>query len=87
MQKVMITLLPAILVWVFFMLYPFEGHEDFNSIKLIGMLMLCLGIYAYVELEMLDIQVQIYLSDYGSDEHRTLKIEGSNGYLRSVGSY
>jgi len=48
--------MPAILVWVFFMLYPFEGHEDFNSIKLIGMLMLCLGIYAYVELEMLDIQ-------------------------------
>ena len=87
MQKVMITLLPAILVWVFFMLYPFEGHEDFNSIKLIGMLMLCLGIYASVELEMLDIQDQIYLSDYGSDEHRQLKIQGSNGHLRSVGSY
>lgn len=51
MQKVMLALLKTFLMWIFFMLYPGHGHEDFNWIKMIGMLLLAIGTVWYIRLD------------------------------------
>ncbi len=57
MQKVMLALLKTFLMWIFFMLYPGHGHEDFNWIKMIGMLLLAIGTIWYIKLDFKDIEV------------------------------
>lgn len=51
MQKVMLTLLKSFLMWIFFMIYPGFGHEDFNWIKMIGMFLLAIGTVWYIKLD------------------------------------
>lgn len=55
----MITPLRTIILWLFHMMYQGDGHEDFNAIKMLGMLMLAGGSFFYVELEMHDIQQEV----------------------------
>ena len=56
MQKVMLQLIKTVLVWVFFMLWPGEGHENFNIIKLLGMILLSFGTFWYIWLDLEDIE-------------------------------
>jgi hypothetical protein len=51
MQKIMLALLKSIIVWVFFMGYKGHGHEDWNWIKAGGMLLIALGTWWYVKLD------------------------------------
>ncbi len=62
MQKVMLALLKTFLMWIFFMLWKGEeGHEDFNIIKMFGMLLLSIGTIYYIMLDIEDIDKE-YLS-------------------------
>lgn len=51
LQKIMLALLKTILMWVFFMAYPGEGHEDWNWTKALGMLLLVIGTLWYIKLD------------------------------------
>ena len=61
MQKVMLALLKTFLMWIFFMLWKGEGHEDFNIIKMFGMLLLSIGTIYYIMLDIEEIDKE-YLS-------------------------
>ena len=43
-----ITLTIILTTWLFFLFWPFEGHEDFNFFTLCGMTLLGAGSYLYV---------------------------------------
>jgi hypothetical protein len=58
MQKVMLALLKTFLMWIFFMAWPDEGHEDFNVIKMIGMLLLAAGTVWYITLDIKDLELE-----------------------------
>ena len=51
MQKVMLALLKTLLMWIFFMFYSGEGHEDFDYVYMIGMLLLTIGTISYIRLD------------------------------------
>jgi hypothetical protein len=51
MSRVMIALIKTFLLWIFFMLWPGYGHEDFNWIKMIAMFLLAIGTIIFVKLE------------------------------------
>jgi drug/metabolite transporter (DMT)-like permease len=51
MSRVMVALIKTFLLWIFFMLWPGYGHEDFNWIKMIGMFLLAIGTVIFVKLE------------------------------------
>jgi len=55
--KVMLALLKTFLLWVFFMCYAGNGHEDFNYLDLIGMSMIAIGTVYFVRLELSDNEV------------------------------
>lgn len=48
MQKVMAGLFKIFLLWLFFMIYPGYGHEDFNVVKMFGMALLSFGTVYYI---------------------------------------
>lgn len=52
----MISPVSTITLWVFYMLYPGYGHEDFNAIKMLGMFLLAGGSFYYVHLEIIDLE-------------------------------
>ena len=56
MYKVMLALLKTFILWIFFMLWPGYGHEDFNWIKMVGMFLLAFGTIWYISLDMKDLK-------------------------------
>ena len=40
-----ITLTIILTTWLFFLMWPYQGHEDFNGWTLLGMVMLAIGQY------------------------------------------
>ena len=46
-----ITLSIIMTTWLFFLLWPYQGHEQFNFFTLLGMGLLGLGSYLYVRAE------------------------------------
>jgi hypothetical protein len=52
--KVMLSLLKTFLLWVFFISYTGNGHEEFNYLDLIGMSMIAVGTIYFVRLELSD---------------------------------
>lgn len=54
----MVSPLSTIIIWVFYMLYPGYGHEDYNSLSLLGMIMLAGGSFYFVQLEMIDLELE-----------------------------
>ena len=54
----MVSPLSTIIIWVFYMLYPGYGHEDYNSLSLFGMIMLAGGSFYFVQLEMIDLELE-----------------------------
>ena len=56
MNKVMLALLKTFVLWIFFMIWPGYGHEDFNFIKMVGMGFLAVGTIYYINLDLLDIE-------------------------------
>jgi len=48
MQKCMAVILKLLLLWVFWMIWPGQGHEDFNFIKMLSMILLTIGIVYYM---------------------------------------
>ena len=59
MQKVMITPIQTILVWLFYLFYKGDGHEDFHVISLVGMVLLTVGTFYFVQFEMSDLNMEI----------------------------
>lgn len=51
MQKVMLSLLKIFIMWIFFMIWKGVGHQDFNTITLLGMLLLAIGTFWYIYLD------------------------------------
>lgn len=43
-----ITLTIILFTWLFFIIWPFQGHEEFNVFTLVGMFLLGIGSYLYV---------------------------------------
>jgi hypothetical protein len=58
MQKIMLALLKSIIMWVFFMLYDGEGHEEWSWVKALGMLLLVFGTIWFVKMDIQDIECQ-----------------------------
>lgn len=58
MQKVMLALMKTFLMWIFFMSWPGEGHEDFNIFKMIGMFLLAAGTVWYIILDIKDLELE-----------------------------
>jgi len=56
MNKVMLALLKTFVLWIFFMIWPGYGHEDFNFIKMVGMAFLAVGTVYYINLDLKDIE-------------------------------
>ena len=52
MQKVVVSLSKTFALWIFFMIYPGVGHEDFNVVKMLAMFILAFGICYYIYLDM-----------------------------------
>ena len=52
--KVMLSLLKTFILWIFFICYTGNGHEDFNGFDLIGMSMIAVGTIYFVRLELSD---------------------------------
>lgn len=46
-----ITLSIIMTTWLFFLLWPYQGHEKFNVFTLLGMVLLGLGSFMYVKAE------------------------------------
>jgi hypothetical protein len=46
-----ITLMIILTTWLFFLAWPYQGHEDFNFLTLIGMILLGTGSYLYIMAE------------------------------------
>jgi len=38
------------------MLWPGKGHEDFNLVKMFGMVLLIIGTFIYIKLDLEDIE-------------------------------
>ena len=51
-------------MWIFFMIWDGEGHEDFNVIKMIGMFLLAIGTIWYIILDNKDMEIQTKLEEF-----------------------
>ena len=56
MNKVVLTMFKTFFLWIFFMLWPGKGHEDFNLVKMFGMVLLIIGTFIYIKLDLEDIE-------------------------------
>lgn len=48
-NRVVLRQLKIVLIWLFFLLYPYHGNESFKPIQLIGFLVLVFGVFLYNE--------------------------------------
>ena len=51
MVKVTAGFLRFFILWIFFMLWQGEGHEDFSVVKMVGMMFLIGGAVGYIYLD------------------------------------
>lgn len=51
MIKVMVSMYKTFTVWIFFMIWPNVGHEDFGWLKFIGISLINIGTYFFIVVE------------------------------------
>ena len=48
-NRVIVRQLKIILIWLFFLIYPYEGSESFKPIQFLGFMVLLFGVFLYNE--------------------------------------
>jgi len=51
MQKTVVGLSKTLIMWMFFLSYKGHGHEQWNWLKAIGMIVMAFGLILYVKLD------------------------------------
>lgn len=69
-NRVVLRQLKIVLIWIFFLLYPYEGHETFKPLQFVGFLILVFGVFLYNEV--------IVLRFWGMDQNLLIKDDKSN---------
>lgn len=63
MIKVMVSMYKTFTVWIFFMIWPNVGHEDFGWLKFIGISLINIGTYFFIVVETETAETEEPLSD------------------------
>ena len=66
-NRIISTRLKIVFIWVFFLVYPYEGHERFKPLQLIGFILLSIGVLIYNEI--------IIINLWGLSENLTIHNE------------
>ncbi|CAI2372902.1 unnamed protein product [Moneuplotes crassus] len=48
-NRVVVRQMKIVLIWIFFLVYPYEGGESFKPLQLIGFIVLVIGVFLYNE--------------------------------------
>ena len=69
-NRIISTRLKIIFIWIFFLIYPYGGHESFKPLQLIGFILLSIGVMIYNEV--------IVINAWGLGDN--LMIKGENEF-------
>ena len=80
-NRVICRQLKIVLIWVFFLIYPLEGHETFKPLQLGGFIVLVFGVLLYNEiivLKMCGLDKNLIIKQSETDEFVELEETSQN---------